>query len=202
MPRLPLDGTVRITSAYGYRTDPISGAANSWHGGLDMVADDRTIRAAAAGTVAVSQIITDTSNKTWEWGNYVAVLTDDGHVIYYCHMASRAVTAGQRVEAGDKLGVMGATGRSTGVHLHFEVRTTQNKQINAADYLGIANEIGTLAAESTTTTAAGSYSDAAVKWAQEKGIMLGDGSGDLMLDRACTRREVATMLYRALGGST
>ena len=197
MPRMPLNGTARITSIYGRRTDPITGAANAWHGGLDLVADDRTICAVVGGRVAVSQIVTDKSNATWQWGNYVAVLTDDGHVIYYCHMASRAVSAGQRVEAGDVLGMMGTTGYSTGVHLHFEVRTTQNEQINAADYLGIANALGAV-----QTTDPGAYALDAIAWAQEKGILRGDGAGNLMLDEPCTRRQVVTMLHRALGGQS
>ena len=200
MPRLPLDGTVRITSAYGTRTDPITGAPNSNHYGLDMVNDDRVIRAASPGKVAVSQIITDRSNLTWQWGNYVAVITDDGHVIYYCHMDTRAVKVGQRVEAGDPLGIMGKTGYCTGVHLHFEVRTTANARVNAADYLGIANKVGIVAAEEAP--AVKDWWSDPVEWAQKKGIIQGGYGGDLMLDKACTRREVVTMLYRALGGKS
>lgn len=201
MPRLPLDGNVRITSAYGNRIDPITGEVNSPHYGLDMVNDDRVIRAASSGMVAVSQIVTDKSNATWQWGNYVAVVTDDGHVIYYCHMAQRLVTAGQRVEAGDQLGIMGTTGYSTGVHLHFEVRTTANVRVNAADYLGIANKVGVVATETDVGHNA-VYSDDAVAWAQKNGILKGDQNGDLMLDQPATRRQVVTMLYRALGGKS
>lgn len=200
MPRLPLDGTVRITSAYGSRTDPITGAPNVPHYGLDMVNDDRIIRAASGGKVAVSQIITDRSNLTWQWGNYVAILTDDGHVIYYCHMAQRLVTIGQRVEAGDRIGIMGATGQTTGDHLHFEVRTAQNQHVNAADYLGIANAVGIV--QTMQAADPGAYADKAVAWAVANGIMLGDGNGDLMLDKPLTRRDGVTMLYRALGGKS
>lgn len=200
MPRLPLNGTVRITSAYGARTDPITGSPNVPHWGLDMVNADSIIRAASAGKVAVSQIITDRSNLTWQWGNYVAILTDDGHVIYYCHMAQRLVTVGQRVEAGDQLGIMGSTGQTTGAHLHFEVRTAKNEHVNAADYLGIVNAVGIV--QTAQTADPGAYSDAAVAWAVANGIMLGDGNGNMMLDEPCTRRQVATMLYRAVGGKS
>ena len=204
-PRLPLNGTVRITSAYGSRTDPITGAPNVPHWGLDMVNADRIICAASAGRVAVSQIVEDRSNLTWQWGNYVAILTDDGHVIYYCHMAQRLVTVGQRVEAGAQLGIMGATGYSTGVHLHFEVRTTGNQHVNAADYLGIANRVGvvqTAEEEPDATAQPADYSAAAVAWATANGIMLGDGNGDLMLDKPLTRRDGLVMLHRALGGKS
>jgi hypothetical protein len=94
------------------------------------------------GTVLSSQIITDKSNRTWEWGNYVAVQAKDGAVIYYCHLASRAVKKGEKVKAGQRIGIMGDTGYSFGAHLHFEVRRN-NKAINAADYLGIPNKTGT-----------------------------------------------------------
>ena len=200
MPRLPLDGTVRITSCYGNRTDPITGEPNVPHWGLDMVNADRIIRAASGGKVAVSQIVEDRSNLTWQWGNYVAILTDDGHVIYYCHMAQRLVTVGQRIEASDQLGIMGATGQTTGAHLHFEVRTAKNEHVNAADYLGIANTVGIV--QTAQETDPGAYADKAVAWAVKKGILQGDGSGDLMLDQPATRRDGITMLYRAVGGKS
>lgn len=202
MPRLPLDGTVRITSCYGSRTDPITGAPNTPHYGLDMVNTDRIIRAASGGKVAVSQIVEDRSNLTWQWGNYVAILTDDGHVIYYCHMAERLVTVGQRVEAGGQLGIMGSTGYSNGVHLHFEVRTTGNQHVNAADYLGIANAVGLVRTAQEEAAASADWWSDAVKWAQAQGILQGGNSGDLMLDEPCTRRQAVVMLYRALGGKS
>lgn len=202
MAQLPLRGNVRVTSAYGRRTDPITGAAGTWHGGLDLVASDRAVMAAVGGTVAVSQIVTDRTNPTWQWGNYVAVLGDDGCVIYYCHLAERHVTVGQRVAAGDVIGIMGTTGYSTGVHLHFEVRDKANTQQNAADYLGIANAVG--AVEPVAATAADTaWSDEAVAWAVENEIIYGDGNGNLMLDEPCTRRQMVVFLhrlYQRLGG--
>lgn len=89
-----------------------------------------------------SRIVTDKTNKTWEWGNYICLQTDDGKKIYYCHLKSRAVNAGDYVKAGTAIGVMGNTGYSFGEHLHFEVRRN-NIPINAAEYLGIQNKIGT-----------------------------------------------------------
>ena len=193
MALMPLRGDIRVTSKYGRRTDPITGAVNSWHGGLDLVSPNRAVLAAVGGVVAVSQIVTDKGDPTWEWGNYVCILGDDGCYIYYCHLADRRVTAGQRVAAGQQIGVMGTTGYSTGVHLHFEVRDSANRQLDAAAYLGITNEIGAVSAAAASNTA---WSDEAVAWAQENGIIYGDGEGNLMLDEPCTRRQMVVFLHR------
>ena len=132
-------GKFRVTS--GFRT-----AQRPLHDGLDLVGlDDRNVYAPCDGTVGASTIVdkaTDTG-RTWEWGNYVQLDTADGHSIYMCHMASRAVSKGQKVKKGEKLGIMGNTGNSQGAHTHFEVRkTSTNKAINPCDYSGIPNKEG------------------------------------------------------------
>lgn len=193
MAQLPLGGEIRITSLYGNRTHPITGAAGSWHGGLDFVSTDRAVLASAGGVVAVSQMVTDKNNPTWQWGNYVCVLGDDGNYIYYCHLAERTVRTGARIEAGQQIGVMGTTGYSTGVHLHFEVRDGANRQLNAAAYLGIENRLGPVVAPAADSAA---WSDEAVAWAQKNGIIYGDGAGNLMLDELCTRRQMVVFLHR------
>lgn len=198
--RLPFACVTRLTSPYGYRTDPITGAAHSWHGGIDLVGVDGRIVAAMGGTVAVSQIVTDKQNPTWQWGNYVCVLGDDGNYLYYCHMAERAVRVGERVEAGQLLGYMGRTGLATGNHLHFEVRTAKNQQLNAADYLGIANEAGTVTAPADMDSDPSPWAKEAVAWARAQGILFGDGEGSLHLREACTREMAITFLWRALAG--
>ena len=137
---------VKLTSPYGSRT--LNGKAN-FHAGYDLVGiGSRTVVAAVGGTVVVSRIITDKSNRTWEWGNYVCVRGDDGRQYYYCHLASRTVEKGARVKVGDKLGVMGNTGYSFGAHLHFEVREKDGRTtVNPEAVLGIPNRAGVYAAE-------------------------------------------------------
>lgn len=129
----------KMTSPYGQRT--LNGKSE-FHSGVDLVGDGtKAVCSVCDGTVIQSRIVTDKSNLTWQWGNYVAVKASDGTVIYYCHMDSRAVKAGEKVKKGQRLGIMGNTGYSFGAHLHFEVRRN-NKAINAADYLGIPNKTG------------------------------------------------------------
>ena len=130
----------RLTSPYGQR---VLNGASEFHNGVDLVGEGTTaVCSVCDGTVLVSQIITDKSNLTWQWGNYVAVMANDGTVHYYCHLASRAVKKGDKIKTGQRIGIMGNTGYSFGAHLHFEVRRN-NKSINAADYLGIPNKGGT-----------------------------------------------------------
>lgn len=139
---IPFDAReVKLTGPYGSRT--LNGKAN-FHAGYDLVGiGSRNVTAAVGGTVVVSRIITDKSNRTWEWGNYVCIRGDDGRQYYYCHLASRAVAKGARINAGDKLGVMGSTGYSFGAHLHFEVREADGRTtVNPEAVLGIPNREG------------------------------------------------------------
>ena len=144
---IPFDAReVKLTSPYGSRT--LNGKAN-FHAGYDLVGiGSRTVVAAVGGTVVVSRIIADKSNRTWEWGNYICVRGDDGRQYYYCHLASRAVAKGARINAGDKLGVMGSTGYAFGAHLHFEVREADGRTtVNPEAVLGIPNREGVYTAE-------------------------------------------------------
>ena len=138
-------GDFKMTSPYGMRT--LNGV-EAFHGGVDLVGlSSKQICAVTGGKVIRSRIVTDKTDSTWQWGNYVAVAGDDGNTIYYCHMKERKVAVGDRVEVGDVLGIEGNTGYSFGAHLHFEVRDKKGVRINAADYLGIPNKVGTYKVE-------------------------------------------------------
>ena len=128
----------RVTSPYGNR---ILDGQQDFHHGIDLVCDDWTVLSTDEGDVVASMIVTDKTNDTWEWGNFVCVRTSDWHYIYYCHLSSRNVEVGDKVRVGSVIGIMGNTGYAKGAHLHYEVRVN-NKSINAADYLGIKNQVG------------------------------------------------------------
>ena len=86
-----------------------------YHKGIDISGvSDRSILAANGGTVIVAGWHDD-------YGNYVKIDHGNGYTTLYGHMASLNVSTGQSVSKGTKIGVMGSTGRSTGMHLHFEV---------------------------------------------------------------------------------
>lgn len=133
-------GKFKVTSKFGTRV--LNGEWDN-HKGIDVVGiTDKYVCAAVGGRVVSSAIITDKNDLTWQWGNYVCVLGDDGRRYYYCHMSKRLVSVGRRVEAGEHLGIEGNTGYSFGSHCHFEVREN-GVSIDPAPFLGIPNACGT-----------------------------------------------------------
>lgn len=207
---------VRLVSLYGVRLDPFT-YIQSWHAGVDLVSDgDKSVCAAVSGVVAVSTIITDRKNRTWEWGNYVRIDGNDGRRYYYCHLSRRLAEVGQRVNAGDVIGIEGSTGRSTGSHLHFEVRDSAGLTIDPVEILGIPAvedatvKIGTqeersddmdeekkaAIKESKQDSIPNEWAEEAVAWAIENGIIFGNGDGNLALREPCTREQMLVFLHR------
>lgn len=195
---MPFEKGFRVSSAYGWRTDPIDGS-RSFHGGVDLVGRDNAVRAVRAGAVLKSRIVTDPNDRTSEWGNYIAVYGEDSKIYYYCHLESRGVEVGERVEEGQVIGLEGATGRVTGKHLHFEIRESNNyTTVNPAEIIGIPNEAGYVwVPEPDYVKQASPWAKDAVAWAVEKGILKGRGEGDWALRDPITREEMCVMLYRA-----
>ena len=133
-------GKYKVTSPFGRRM--LNGKPDD-HKGIDVVGiTDKHVCAVVGGRVVTSKIVTDKSNRTWEWGNFVCILGDDGRMYYYCHLSKRLVSVGRRVEAGQHIGIEGNTGYSFGSHCHFEVREN-GVSIDPAPFLGIPNKAGT-----------------------------------------------------------
>jgi murein DD-endopeptidase MepM/ murein hydrolase activator NlpD len=103
------------SSNYGYRLDPFSGR-KAFHAGIDFVAPTGTSVTTAAGGVVV------TSELHGEYGNMVEVDHGNGLVSRYAHLSKSLVKPGDVVLKGQQIAQVGTTGRSTGAHLHFEVR--------------------------------------------------------------------------------
>jgi len=113
-----------VVSATGSWIWPAAGRITqyykAWHKGLDIANHDGgSILAADSGTVVVAGWVDNTG-----YGNRVMVDHGNGTMTLYAHLSSIAVKVGQTVNRGNVLGQMGSTGRSTGTHLHFEVRTS------------------------------------------------------------------------------
>lgn len=103
-----------LSSAFGSRQDPVNGGAD-FHPGLDITADYGTpVKATADGTI-------ESSGWAGDYGNMVLLKHGYGMATRYGHMSRLAVSAGQTVKRGQVIGYVGATGRTTGPHLHYEI---------------------------------------------------------------------------------
>ena len=117
-----------VTSEFGNRRDPFTGERRG-HTGMDLAVPTGTsVRAALPGTVTVS-----TYNQGG-YGYYVMIDHGSGLSTLYGHNSQLLVRVGQTVEAGDVIALSGSTGRSTGPHLHFEVRIN-GERTNPRSYL-------------------------------------------------------------------
>jgi murein DD-endopeptidase MepM/ murein hydrolase activator NlpD len=102
-------------SSFGYRNDPIAGM-RAMHEGIDFNAETGTPIVAAADGVVLS------ADYHPDYGNMIDIDHGDGLTSRYAHMSRLVVRAGTLVKRGQEIGAVGSTGRSTGAHLHFEVR--------------------------------------------------------------------------------
>lgn len=119
-----------ITSPYGYRSDPISGAYK-FHAGIDISmagAHGKKLVATKGGTV----IRAVHSNSGY--GNYVMIDHGGGFASLYAHCSSLAVSVGQKVSQGQVIAYIGSSGYSTGPHVHFEIRYNGEK-VNPSNYV-------------------------------------------------------------------
>ncbi|MHA7964201.1 LysM peptidoglycan-binding domain-containing M23 family metallopeptidase [Paenibacillus sp. CAU 1782] len=115
----PITGA-QITSKFGQRWGRL-------HAGTDAVSSDLTIYAADSGKVITAEY--DSS-----YGNHIIVDHQNGYKTLYAHLSELNVNNGDLVEKGDGMGIMGTTGRSTGVHLHFEIHKGETR-LNPMEYI-------------------------------------------------------------------
>jgi murein DD-endopeptidase MepM/ murein hydrolase activator NlpD len=109
----PVDG--HITCPYGSRIDPFSGEG-AYHTGMDLAAPiGSLVTAAADGTIEHA----DWSNG---YGRLIIIDHGNGYETYYGHLSRMDVMEGQSIRRGERIGAVGMSGRSTGPHLHYEVR--------------------------------------------------------------------------------
>ena len=112
--RMPLDGA-RISSNYGTRIHPVLGGRRG-HKGVDLAAPTGTpVYATADGLV---------SRANWfsSYGKYISIEHGAALQTRFAHLSEIVVSEGEKVKKGDLIGYVGSTGRSTGPHLHYEVR--------------------------------------------------------------------------------
>lgn len=130
---LPVDGRVRQTSGFGYRRDPLRGGTRL-HAGMDWAGPHGTpIMASADGVVVFAG---------WQsgYGRLVKIRHAFGIETRFAHLAKINVRVGQRVSRGEKIGAMGNSGRSTGTHLHYEVRVG-GEPVNPMRFIKAARDV-------------------------------------------------------------
>lgn len=132
MARVPMGrplpaGVGRYSSHFGYRRDPFTRRVRH-HSGTDISAPTGTsIYATARGVVVASEY-------DGAYGHIVKVDHGNGLQTWYAHMSKRLANVGEEVERGDRIGRVGSTGRSTGPHIHYEVRVGK-KPVDPRKYL-------------------------------------------------------------------
>jgi len=140
------------TSGYGVRSDPFRGSA-AMHAGIDLAGPTGTaVYATADGVVQRAE---------WSggYGNLVEIDHGKGLQTRFGHLSRILVHDGQRVQRGDLIALMGSTGRSTGSHLHYEVRI-DGRAVNPIPFLQSADYVTAMEARTTAAVALGGPEDA------------------------------------------
>jgi murein DD-endopeptidase MepM/ murein hydrolase activator NlpD len=130
---MPVKGAFRWTSGFGHRRDP-KGAGNRMHEGTDMAgAYGLPVYATGDGVV---------THAGWDsgYGRLVKIRHEFGIETRYAHLSAIKVRVGDRVSRGDRIGDMGNSGRSTGTHLHYEIRIG-GRAVNPMTFIKAANHV-------------------------------------------------------------
>ncbi|MEM1067213.1 MAG: DUF5930 domain-containing protein, partial [Pseudomonadota bacterium] len=129
----PVKGTFRFTSGFGPRRDPFNGSRRQ-HNGVDFAA------AHGAPIYATADGVVTKAGWASGYGRIIKIRHDFGIETYYAHLARFRVDVGDRVSRGDRIGDMGNSGRSTGTHLHYEVRVG-GTPMNPMKYIKAARDV-------------------------------------------------------------
>jgi murein DD-endopeptidase MepM/ murein hydrolase activator NlpD len=129
----PITDAARLSSLFGNRPDPFVGAS-AFHAGLDFASARGTeVWTAGAGVVVFA-------NGNGGYGNMIEIEHPDGLRTRYGHLSTILVREGQSVDTGDLIGLVGTTGRSTGPHLHFEVRRNDSP-VDPSGFLAVGQRL-------------------------------------------------------------
>lgn len=133
---MPIAGNFRQSSNFGNRKDPFTGS-RAFHSGMDFAAPSgTTVMSAAAG------VVTYVGTKSG-YGMVVEVTHDNGLVTRYAHLSGYLTREGLAVNTGTPIAKVGSTGRSTGPHLHFEIRKA-DEAINPKAFIDAGKRLGSV----------------------------------------------------------
>jgi murein DD-endopeptidase MepM/ murein hydrolase activator NlpD len=120
-----------LSSRFGTRPNPFTGRGMEMHGGLDFKGNIGDLVHCTANGKVIS------TGRDGGYGNMVEVAHEHGYVTVYAHLSRITVKPGQQVHAGDVIGALGSTGRSTGPHLHYEVQHG-GERLNPETFLSLS----------------------------------------------------------------
>ena len=208
LPVLTEGTTLRVTSPFGYRTDPVTGEGGQGHKGIDLTlwrgySALSAIGAAWDGTVTDVRDGVEGFDTVRSAGNRVTIDHGDGVVTKYYHLANGSipVQVGDSVTAGQVIGQMGSTGYSTGAHLHFQLEI-YGEPVDPLPFLLGEEEIPEEIPTEEMDNVPAEWAEDAVAWAVENGILYGDENGNYRLHENCTREMMLVFLHRAVGGGS
>ncbi|MBE7410782.1 MAG: M23 family metallopeptidase [Leptospiraceae bacterium] len=133
MPRgRPLQpGVGRVTSSFGDRFDPFGFGEGEYHNGIDLASGEKTpIYATAPGIV-------ESEESEGGLGKSVRINHENGFYTLYGHCSAILVTKGMQVQRGDKIALVGATGKATGNHLHYEVHIGMDPPLDPVEFINM-----------------------------------------------------------------
>lgn len=210
---LPLNGEITVTAGFGEVNQKYWKTS---HEGVDLIAADKTVYSPCDGIVKVIEY------DAKGWGRYVSIADAQNRRHLLCHLSegSVKVKVGQKVTRTTVIGTMGSTGKSSGVHLHYQLNTPQKKALDPSIWMHMPSKRGTYKASDyavdaqgkllaaptptepiSTPAALDNTPDAWAKDAVDKaigaGVLRGDDKGDLKLHSPVTRQELAVILARA-----
>ncbi len=142
---IPLNARQYVSSRYGVRKDPFHGRP-TFHGGIDIAADTGTPVVATADA-SVTEVKTDS-----RYGQYITLRHADGTLTRYGHLSKQTVAVGERVRAGQTIGAVGSTGRSTGAHLDYRV-SKDGVKYDPLSILSIPRQVADRSPATTATLA-------------------------------------------------
>lgn len=141
------DDFLRPTSPFGIRNNPLrqnmGGEDIKQHNGVDLIGTwHGRVVTVASGKVIEKWYVPDGKKRTGHpvFGGYIRIQHDDGYVSGYGHLSAIYVHEGERVEAGQVIGRIGSTGKSTGEHLHFSIQDSDGNFLQPLKYINIEEE--------------------------------------------------------------
>ena len=125
-----MNGMARDSSGFGVRRNPVTGVGYESHTGMDMAGPQGT-PIYSTGTGTVHQV----TRSSGGYGNSIIIQHEYGYFTLFAHLTSINVRKGEQVYRGQRIGTMGRTGRTTGSHLHYEVRMNNKDRVDPLPFV-------------------------------------------------------------------